>query len=256
MQIRRFLTLAAGLVLSLACAAHAQAQDAQRTPAAPAAPLSPLPIVRVTMDLDSGVVAHFDARDFELRVGPGTENVPGAELRLVKQAGAHTGDLVRLGATGARAPSATVEVLDSLGIPSTTLRLGGVVVASDRVSLSAARASLEQQRLSQQEALSALNADWQEAQRQLATVEALGKSRIGTRQDLERARDRASDLQHRIELVRKRQALAESQLAAQGPLEETVVLRFDRLEIVSGAPGGTTTVELAPGRAKRASRNR
>jgi hypothetical protein len=212
----------------------------------------PVPIVRVALELDSGVVASFEARDFDLRVAQAGAEHGATELRLVKQVGAHTGDLVRLGASGERAPSATIEILDSLGAPSATVRLRAVTVASDRIALSAARATLEQQRLSQQEALSALTTEYQEAERQRATVEALGKSHIGTRQDLERARDRASDLARRIELLRRRQALVERQLAAQGPLEETVVLRFDALEIDSGAPGGRAMVELTTRDDKRA----
>jgi hypothetical protein len=215
-------------------------------------PTTPVPIVRVVLELDSGTVANFDARDFDLRVADESAEHGTTELRLVKQVGAHTGDLVRLGASGERVPSATIEILDSLGVPSATVRLRGVSVASDRIALSAARATLEQQRLSQQESLSALTTEYQEAERQRATVEALGKSHIGTRQDLERARDRASDLARRIELLRRRQGLVERQLAAQGPLEETVVLRFDGLEIDSGAPGGRATVELTHREAKRA----
>jgi hypothetical protein len=225
-------------------------RTAQAQPDGP--PPAPVPIVRVALELDSGTVASFDARDFDLRVAKERADDGVTELRLVKQVGAHTGDLVRLGASGDRVPSATIEILDSLGVPSTTVRLRAVTVASDRIALSAARATLEQQRLSQQEALSALTTEYQEAERQRATVEALGKSHIGTRQDLERARDRASDLARRIELLRRRQTLVERQLAAQGPLEETVVLRFDGLEIDSGAPGGRATVELTHRAAKRA----
>jgi hypothetical protein len=252
MQLRATL-LASRSVAALAALALSLAggtRTAQAQPDGP--PTASVPIVRVALELDSGAVANFDARDFELRVAHESADRGPTELRLVKQVGAHTGDLVRLGASGERVPSATIEILDSLGAPSATVRVRAVTVASDRIALSAARATLEQQRLSQQEALSALTTEYQEAERQRATVEALGKSHIGTRQDLERARDRASDLARRIELLRRRQALVERQLAAQGPLEETVVLRFDALEIDSGAPGGRAMVELTHRDAKRA----
>lgn len=225
-------------VLTLAlfhAASRAGAQDAPRATA--------LPTVRVTLQLDGQSSAQFDARTFDLRVQQPAGGAP-AEVQLVKPAGAHTGDLLRLSATGVRAPTAVIEVLDSLGAAQTTLHLTDVSVVSDHVSLSSTRAALAQQRISQQEALSVLTADYQEAQRQLATVEELGKSRVATRLDLARARDRASDLQRRIDLLKQRQALVDGQLAEQGPLEETIVLHFTRLEIESGAPGGRATIEL------------
>jgi hypothetical protein len=49
--------------------------------------------------------------------------------------------------------------------PAMKLHLTGVTIASERVALFAARTSLEQQRTGQQEALSALNSDYQEAAR-------------------------------------------------------------------------------------------
>ena len=41
------------------------------------------------------------------------------------------------------------------------------------------------------------------------------------------------------------------QLASQGMLEETVVLHFDRLEIVSAEPGGQVAIELGTRGAKK-----
>jgi hypothetical protein len=208
------------------------------------------PTVRVTLQLDSAATAHFDARGFDLRVSQATgaagsaASAASTEIQLVKQAGAHTGDLVRLSASGARAPSALIEVLDSIGAPATTLRLTDVTIVSDHLSLSAARANLEQQRISQQEALSALMTDFQEAQRQLSTLEQLGKTRVATPQDLARARDRASDLQRRIELLKERQSLLAGQLAGQGPLEETIILHFTRLDIDSPQPGGRAVIDI------------
>ena len=227
-----------------AAAAAAAAQDAPRQ--------SLSPVVRVSLQLDSTSTANFDAHGFDLRVSQA--GVPSsAEIQLVKRAGPNTGDLVSMSAGGAHAPSAVIEVLDSLGTPAVTLRLTDVAVVSDQLSLSASRASLEQQRISQQEALSALTADYQEAQRQLATMEELGKTRVATRQDLARARDRASDLQRRIDLLKQRQALLANQMAGQGPLDETVVLRFGQLQIDSRDPGGRAVIDFArrPAGAKR-----
>lgn len=222
------------LVSTLGAASHAQ--EATQSLASP--------IVRVTLQLDSGTTARFDARGFELRVSPAGAGGSGAEIQLVKPAGPHTGDLVRLTASGARAPGAQIEILDSLGVAATTVQLRDVTVASDQISLATTRVALEQQRLAQQEALSALTADRQEAQRQLATVEELGKSRVGTRLELARARDRSADLQRRIALLERRLALVTGQLANQGVLEETVVLHFGRLEIESAEPGGRATIDV------------
>lgn len=204
-----------------------------------------VPRVRVAIQVDSADTARFEARGFELRVNAATGATAPAEVELVKEAGASTGELIRLGASGERAPWATLEVLDSLGKPMTTIGLAGVVVVSDRITLSAARTSLEEQRISQQEALSSLTADYQDAQRQLAMLEALSKSRVATRQDLAHARDRASDLQRRIDLLEQRQRLLATQIAAHGPLEETMVLHFDRLDIDGGPAGGHATIDLA-----------
>lgn len=202
------------------------------------------PVVRVTLQLDSASTANFEAHGFDLRVTQ-TGMPSSAEIQLVKRAGPNTGDLVSLSASGTHAPSALIEVLDSIGTPAVTFHLTDVSVVSDQLSLSAARASLEQQRISQQEALSALTADSQEAQRQLSTMEELGKTRVATRQDLARARDHASDLQRRIDLLKQRQALLASQLAGQGPLDETVVLHFGQLQIESRDAGGHAVIDFA-----------
>ena len=237
-------TLALSLALATAVGSTSRAQEAP--------PPLASPIVRVTLQLDSGTTAQFDARSFELRVSSAGKGAAGngAEIQLVKPAGPHTGDLVRLSASGARSPMAQIEILDSLGVATTTWQLRDVTIASDRVTL-ASRVGLEQQRLAQQEALSTLTAEHQEAQRQLATVEELGKSRVGTRLELARARDRSADLQRRIALLERRLALVNGQLASQGVLEETVVLRFGRLDIDSAEPGGRATITLGPRAAKR-----
>jgi len=236
-------TLATTLALAAAPGSISHAQEATK-------PLVST-VVRVAMQLDSITTARFDARGFELRVSPPGAGRPGAEVQLVKRAGAHTGDLVRLSASGTRAPEARIEILDSLGAVTTTLKLRDVAVVSDQVSLASSRVALEQQHIAQQEALSALTADQQEAQRQLATVEELRKSHVGTPLELARARDRSADLQRRIALLARRQALVSAQLESQGTLEETVVLHFDRLEIESTEPGGSAAIDLGTRAAKR-----
>ena len=239
----RLRSLVPFLALASALRTVAHAQEAA-TPAVS-------PLVRVTLQVDSGTTARFDARGFEMRVSPAGTGGTGAEIQLVKQAGAYTGDLVRLSASGARAATAEIEILDSLGTAVTTLHLRDVAVVSDRVTLATSRVALEQQRLAQQEALSTLTAEQREAQRQLATMEELGKSRVGTRLELARARDRSADLERRIALLERRIALVNSQLASQGVLEETVVLHFGRLEIESAEPGGRATITLGTRAAKR-----
>ncbi|HEV8214591.1 MAG TPA: hypothetical protein VGP95_02120 [Gemmatimonadaceae bacterium] len=217
---------------------HSAAAVAQEVPK-----VSLSPVVRVTLQLDSASTARFDAHGFDLHVAQ--SGLPSAaEIQLIKVAGPSTGDLVSLSANATRAPAATIEVLDSLGRPAVTLRLRDIAVVSDHLSLSAARANLEQQRISQQEALSALTADHQEAQRQLATLEELGKTRVATRLDLARARDRASDLQRRIDLLKQRQALLASLIAGQGPVDETIVLHFGQLQIESNEPGGRALIDF------------
>lgn len=223
-------------VLPLVLGATAAAQESPK--------ISLSPVVRVTLQIDSVSTARFNAHGFDLRVTQ--SGAPSsAEIQLVKVAGANTGDLVGMSASAAHAPSAVIEVLDSLGRPAVTLRLNDVAVVSDQLSLSATRANLEQQRISQQEALSALTADHQEAQRQLATLEELGKTRVATRLDLARARDHASDLQRRIDLLKQRQALLATQIAGQGPLDETIVLHFGQLQIESSEPGGRAVIDFA-----------
>lgn len=223
---------AVSLLFVLGAAAAAQTGAASR----------PRVSARVTMELDSADTAVFEARAFDLTVSSATSANP-TEIQLVKNAGPHTGALVQLSASGARIPEVLIEVLDSAGTHS-TFRLSDVSVMSDHVSLSTTRASLEEQRIAQQEALSALTADYQEAERQRTMLEQLGRSRVATPQDLARARDRATDLQRRIELLKQRQTLLAGELAGHGPLDETIVLRFGRLELDSPEPGGRAAVSF------------
>jgi len=234
------LTRAFALVLLLASLpiGAQSSQPPQSTPVAAS-------YARVMLELDSTTIARFDAREFDLGVTHLATAQSGvaassAEIRLVKQAGAYSGELVRLSASGSRAPRAIIEVMDSTGAPSMRVSLFDVTVISDHIALSTAREALEQQRISQQDALTQLTTDSQQAQRDLSTAEELGKSRVTTRQELARARERAADLQQRVALARQRQALLARQLSSRGLLDESIVLRFARLEIDSPAPGGRT----------------
>lgn len=190
---------------------------------------------RVTLQIDSATVARFDVRSFDLGVtetaAPHDGAPSTAEIQVVKQAGPFTGALVRLSASGARAPFGAIEVLDSLGAATMTIRLYDVSVVSDHLVSSNARATLEQQRISLQESLAQLTADSQQAQRDLATAEELGKTKVMTKQDVMRAREHAAELQQRINLARERQSILASQMAGQSSLEENLELRFARIEI-------------------------
>lgn len=198
----------------------------------------------VVLQIDSSVVAQFDAHGFDLGVAQlarvGDAGAPGstAEIKLVKQAGPFTGDLVRLSASGAHALAATIEVLDSLGTATLTIRLTDITVMSDHIALSSAREALTQQSISQQETLTQLTADYQQAQRDLATAEELGKSRVTTRQDLARARSRTAELQQRVALATQRQAMLARQLRRQSELDESLVLHFARMELDTHTDGG------------------
>lgn len=182
----------------------------------------------VSLQVDSAKTLSFSARGFELHLEEGD-----ARVELTKNTDAATPDLVRIAKTGALLPEIIVEVFDSAAAPVMRLRLSGATIASERVTLSTTRSFLEQQRIAQQEALSSLNSDYQEAQRQLAMAEELGKTRIATRQDLARARDRASDLKQRLDLLRQRQAIVAQQLQGMGPMDETLRLHFQHMDIES-----------------------
>ena len=138
-------TLALALALVTALGSTSRAQEAAQQVAQQAQPLVS-PVVRVTLQLDSGTTARFDARGFELRVSPAAAGSAGsgAEIQLVKPAGAHTGDLVRLSASGVRSPMARIEILDSLGVATTTWQLRDVTIVSDHVALASSRVALEQ----------------------------------------------------------------------------------------------------------------
>jgi multidrug resistance efflux pump len=80
-------------------------------------------------------------------------------------------------------------------------------------------ASLENQRLTQEAAVAAVRSEYEDAQRQLKVNEELAKGNMVTALDLNRARDRASELAIRLEVEKKRLELfagtIESQLEVQ-----------------------------------------
>ncbi|HEX7020803.1 MAG TPA: hypothetical protein VF159_12365 [Gemmatimonadaceae bacterium] len=218
-------------------------------PTSPASsPRSPNLGAHVTVDLGNGSQAEFDARSFDLgisRAATKDEGPATPALHLVKRAGPFTGTFVQTSASGQHLPTLWVSVPDTAGGPAMTITLSDVVIDTDRLVLSGARAGLEQQRISQQAALTQLTADYQEAQRQLSIAEQLGKSRVTTPQDLSRAREHASELQQRLELARRSQALLETQLAAQGPMDEELTLHFARIAIDGAEPGAHGTWDFS-----------
>lgn len=230
MSISSPLLLASFVVTSFVVTSFAAASPALAQSPAPATKPMVFPEAHVVLQLDSAHAARFTARAFELRVAPGDA---GAQIELTKNAGDFTSELVRLSATGSIAPSATIDIVDTLAAPVMTIRLMGISLTSDHVSLSNARAAFEQQRISQQEALSQLTSDYQDAERDLATAEELGKTRGNTRLDLARARDRAALLKQRLDLLKQRQAITTRQLGDAGPLDETIMMRFEHMEIES-----------------------
>lgn len=231
------------LTIAVVAVSAPRAQAQTSTPAS--VPLSrtaavPLSSVRMSLPLDSATVVGFDVRTFDLgiaRAATGstatTNTTTNTELQLIKVAGPYTDDLLRLGTEGTHLPWATIDVLDSLGRPQTTLHFTDVSVVSDHVSYSGARATLEQQRISLEESLSQLTSEHQEAERDLATAEALGRTRVTTRQDLERAREHSADVQRRLDLAKQRQTLLARQLDAVGALDEAVVFHVGGVSVES-----------------------
>src|SRR5690242_16161167 len=91
--------------------------------------LAQAPKARITIQADTTTAPPltFMARGFELRVASPNET----QVELTKNADANTPDIVRLAGTHAVAPMLVAELLDSLSAPVMTVRLTGVVVASD-----------------------------------------------------------------------------------------------------------------------------
>lgn len=182
----------------------------------------------VTLKIDSVRTLGFSARGFDLRVQDAETRV-----ELTRSTDSVTRELVRIAAARAVLPEVVIEVCDSTEATFMRLRLTGVTIESEHVALSTSRALLEQQRLAQQEALSSLMSDYREAERELAVAEELGKTRITTRQDLARARDRVSDLKQRRDLLRQRQGIVDRQLEKMGPVDEMLTLRVRQVDIES-----------------------
>lgn len=182
----------------------------------------------VTLKIDSVRTLGFSARGFDLRVQDAETRV-----ELTRSTDSVTRELVRIAAARAVLPEVVIEVCDSTEATFMRLRLTGVTIESEHVALSTSRSLLEQQRLAQQEALSSLMSDYREAERELAVAEELGKTRITTRQDLARARDRVSDLKQRRDLLRQRQGIVDRQLEKMGPVDEMLTLRVRQVDIES-----------------------
>ena len=202
---------------------------------------APMTHARVTIDLGNGAKAVFAVRVFDLGAHPGEVSVDSLKhasvspvaVHFVKNADSSTSELVRRSASGDVLPEALVEVLDSSGVASMTVRLADVRISSDRLTLSNARATLAEQRIAEQEAISQTTADYQDAQRELATAEQLGKTRVTTPLELARARDRAAQLGRRLDFAKQRQAMVQREFDAQGFIDEELTLQVGRFEIAN-----------------------
>lgn len=154
-----------------------------------------------------------------------------AQARFTKDIGPLTTELAHYGATGARVPNVTVEVLDTLGVTVMRVALSDVIVSSDRIVLSPRDAGLDQQRLALSDAISQLSADLAEAQRQLNLTDVLDKRRLSSTQEVARARERVELLQARLDNQRARMAMLDRQIGAQAPVHEEVLLSFGRFDV-------------------------
>lgn len=154
-----------------------------------------------------------------------------AHARFVKDIGALTTVLAQRGTTGERIPTVVLDVADAAGRALVRVRLGDVVVSSDRVVVAQADRALEQQRLDLDDAIAQVGADLQEAQRQLNLTDALDKRRLSSSQEVARARERVEVLQTRLDGQRRRLAMLEQRIREDSPVREEVVLSFARFEV-------------------------
>lgn len=210
---------------------------------------------RVTFDFGSGPSQPLLVRGFELQVtnvGPAAtpaSNVPAASLagavqvKFDRTPGAFTADLAQHGASGQRIPSVIVEVLDPSGATTLTLRLSDVLVASDHVAVND-RSALEQQRLGLLDAVAQATSDYQEAVRQQNLTEALDRKRLSSSLEVARVHSQVALLEKRLQNQQRRLALLDAQLAASGPLDETVVLTFAHFDVET--PGDSTSYTFQP----------
>ena len=212
--------------------------------------------VRVTMDLGDSVPVTFLARTFRLDVDrtvpspvvsvnvtadashsarpahaePG-DTLSSAELHLVKPVDAYTGRLVKLGESGSAARDAILEVLDSTGRATLTLRMSGAVVAGEHLDYADGVTELQPQRIEQADVITQLAADLESAEREAAMTEQLGKTHAATPADLARVRERVTVLRERLALAQQRGCLLQRDMANRAAVEEQVTLRFVRLDV-------------------------
>ena len=216
-----------------------------RTDTAPARAASDsvkLPVetmARVTFDFGGGAVAPLLVQEFEAgfaptATGPNAANASGTRMRFVKAPDGLTPELARHGASAERIPSVLIEVMAG-DKPVMTLRLGDVLVASDRIAIDDGAAALEQQRLALVDGIAQLGADLQEAQRQLAVTDGLDKKKLSSALEVARARDRTELLETKLGVQRKRLSLLDRQIAEHLAVKEEITLVVPRFEIETTA---------------------
>ncbi|MDQ6888589.1 MAG: efflux RND transporter periplasmic adaptor subunit [Gemmatimonadota bacterium] len=88
------------------------------------------------------------------------------------------------------------------------------------------RTTLEQARLTQASTVSLLRTEYQEAQRTLSSAETLAQRGLASAGELQRAREKALDLQTRIDLERQRLEMVTQQNAKQLALQQNQVERM------------------------------
>ncbi len=88
------------------------------------------------------------------------------------------------------------------------------------------RTTLEQARLTQASTVSLLRTEYQEAQRTLSSAETLAQRGLASAGELQRAREKAADLQTRIDLERQRLDMVTKQNAKQLALQQNQVERM------------------------------
>ncbi|MDB4950699.1 MAG: family efflux transporter subunit [Gemmatimonadetes bacterium] len=89
-------------------------------------------------------------------------------------------------------------------------QLGGAIA-----ELATLRANLENQRLTQEATVATVTSEFNEAQRQIRTSEALAAQNMMAPQELEKARDRAAELRTRLDVERRRLAFMTQSMRSQ-----------------------------------------
>lgn len=210
---------------------------------------------RVIFDFGSGPSQPLVVRNFELQVSNAgaaaspASNVPAAllagtaQVSFVRTPGPFTAELAQHGASGQRIPNVEVDVLDPTGLTAMTLHLSDVLVASDHVTVND-RSALEQQRLGLLDAVAQTTSDYQEAVRQQNLTEALDRKRLSSSLEVARVHSQVTLLQKRLQNQQQRLSLLDAQLAATGPLDESVVLTFAHFAVTT--PGDSVSYTFQP----------